>query len=349
MAHIGGRYADITFAHDEGMESAVEVHSAWGTFEWVVQDAFDMGYRVGIVGNSDGHKGRPGADFPGASFFGATGGLTCYIADKLDRDAIFDAMRRRHHYATTGARIYLDVTAKTASDAQVFHRNPELGPTQSDTSRSAMMGDIIQVADTEVELEVEAIGTVPIERIDIFDGKQLIKTVRPYSEADLGARVRVIYEGAEYRGRSRTTVWDGELTVEGNTIEASDILCNWNLDRGIQDATANRVTWKAVTTGNLGGLDLRMRESEAGAISIATKHVEADIAVADIGLEDLVFDAGGLARMIRVYRLPDRLTETRQLHRMTVPLATSGDTRLFVRVTQEDGHRAWSSPIYLFR
>ena len=349
MAHIGGRYADITFAHDEGMESAVEVHSAWGTFEWVVQDAFDMGYRVGIVGNSDGHKGRPGADFPGASFFGATGGLTCYIADKLDRDAIFHAMRRRHHYATTGARIYLDVTAKTTTDAEVFHRNPELCPTQSDTSRTAMMGDIVRVSDREVELEVEAIGTVPIERIDIFDGRKLIETVRPLNEADLASRVRVIYEGAEYRGRSRTTVWDGELTVEGNAIEASEILCNWNLDRGIQQAGANGVAWKAVTTGNLGGLDLRMQDATAGAISIKTRHVEADIALADIGLDDLVFDGGGLARKIRVYRLPNQLTETRQVHRMTVPVAETGDTRLFVRVTQEDGHRAWSSPIYLFR
>ncbi len=27
----------------------------------------------------------------------------------------------------------------------------------------------------------------------------------------------------------------------------------------------------------------------------------------------------------------------------------AGDTRLWVRVQQEDGHRIWSSPIYLFR
>ena len=30
-------------------------------------------------------------------------------------------------------------------------------------------------------------------------------------------------------------------------------------------------------------------------------------------------------------------------------LRPSGDTRLYVRVQQEDGHRMWSSPIYLFR
>ena len=100
VAHVGGRYADIKFAHDP-METAVEVHSAWGTFEWILRDAFEKNYRVGIVANSDGHKGRPGACYPGASFFGSYGGLTCFLAERLDRDAIFEcdapAPPLRHH------------------------------------------------------------------------------------------------------------------------------------------------------------------------------------------------------------------------------------------------------------
>ena len=119
VAHVGGRYADIKFAHDP-METAVEVHSAWGTFEWIVRDAFEKGYRVGIVANSDGHKGRPGACYPGASFFGSYGGLTCFLAERLDRDAIFECMRRRRHYATTGNRAYLSVSAELASEAELL-------------------------------------------------------------------------------------------------------------------------------------------------------------------------------------------------------------------------------------
>ena len=46
FAHIGGRYADIAMSHDTRLERAVEVHSAWGTFEWLVHDAFEQGYRV---------------------------------------------------------------------------------------------------------------------------------------------------------------------------------------------------------------------------------------------------------------------------------------------------------------
>ena len=79
IAHVGGRYADLHYAHDGRVERSVEVHSSWGTFEWLLHDAFDKGFRVGVVCHSDDHKGRPGATRPGASTFGAIGGLTCYL------------------------------------------------------------------------------------------------------------------------------------------------------------------------------------------------------------------------------------------------------------------------------
>ena len=67
--------------------------------------------RVGVVANSDGHKGRPGASHPGASTFGAYGGLTCVLADSLTREAVFDAIRRRRCYAVTAAqRIHVELT-----------------------------------------------------------------------------------------------------------------------------------------------------------------------------------------------------------------------------------------------
>ena len=65
FAHVGGRYADLS-THDPEIELAVEVHSAWGTFEWLVEEALQRRYRIGICANSDGHKCRPGASYPGA-------------------------------------------------------------------------------------------------------------------------------------------------------------------------------------------------------------------------------------------------------------------------------------------
>ncbi len=109
FAHCGGRYADIGLAHDGRFERSVEVHSSWGTFEWLVHDALKAGYRVGIVANSDGHKGRPGASYAGAGKFGAIGGLTCYLMPELSRGALLDCLRKRRHYATIGRSGRADV------------------------------------------------------------------------------------------------------------------------------------------------------------------------------------------------------------------------------------------------
>jgi Protein of unknown function (DUF3604) len=346
-AHVGGRYADIKFAHDP-LETAVEVHSAWGTFEWIVRDAFEKGYRVGIVANSDGHKGRPGACYPGASFFGSYGGLTCFLAERLDRDAIFECMRRRRHYATTGNRACLSVSADLASDADSFLRDPAAGPTPFERTRRLIMGDIAHVADDEIELAVEVLGSAPIERLDIYDGLDLIETVRPYGACDLGARVRLVYEGAEYRGRARTTTWDGSLTVEGTRILRAAVINNWNLDRGIRAQDATRVTWKSVTTGNYGAIDLWL-ESATGRLAFKTAPVSGEVDIAALGATPHTFEAGGLERAVRLQRLPDAMRDTRLCLRRRIKLRPTGDTRLYVRVQQEDGHRMWSSPIYLFR
>jgi hypothetical protein len=347
-AHVGGRYADIKYAHDAALETAVEVHSAWGTFEWLVHDAFEMGFRVGIVASSDGHKGRPGACYPGASFFGSQGGLTCFLAERLNRDAIFESMRRRRHYATTGNRAFVSVAAELATDATVFERDPVLGPSREERSRRLIMGDIARIADSEVRFVVDVAGSAPIERLDIFDGLALMETVRPYSAAQLGNRIRLTYGGAEYRGRARTTTWDGTLTIEGNRILRTAIINNWNLDRGIQEESANRVTWKAVTTGNYGAIDLWL-EGAAGTLAFKTAPISGQVPIGDLGVEPCTFEAGGLDRAIRLQRLPHSMTEHRLSLRRKLALRPSGDTRLYIRVQQDDGHRIWTSPIYLFR
>jgi hypothetical protein len=129
IAHVGGRYADLAVAHDGRLERAVEVHSCWGTFEWLLHDAFRLGHRVGLVCHSDDHKGRPGAAYPGASTFGAIGGLTCYLMPRLDRPTLFETLRRRHCYGTTGTRLHLDVRARFAGE--VLSDDPKLGPADS--------------------------------------------------------------------------------------------------------------------------------------------------------------------------------------------------------------------------
>ena len=72
VPHIGGRPADLRY-HDPRLEPVIEIYSAWGRFEWFLEEALERGCRVGFVAGSDDHKGRPGASYPGAASFGVYG------------------------------------------------------------------------------------------------------------------------------------------------------------------------------------------------------------------------------------------------------------------------------------
>lgn len=349
LAHIGGRYADIKMAHDARLERSIEVHSDWGTFEWLIQDAFEQGYRVGIVANSDGHKGRHGASHPGASLFGAYGGLSCLLASGLTRRELFDALRKRHHYATTGCRMILDTRVGFDAEAELFADDPNLGAAVASRVKSAMMGDILRSHTKEVTFTVEAVASVPIERIEIRNGLTTLETFRPFDEKSLGRRIRVIWEGSEYRGRGRQTVWDGGCTLTGNSFERVRPINFWNLDKKLEQVAPGELRWAALTTGGFGGFDAWLADPEAGTLKIDTALVKTAIKVADIGINDLTFANGGIKRQIRVFRLPDANPHRRAQLERHIALTDGGDNALYVCVTQEDGHRIWSSPIYVFR
>jgi len=62
------------------------------------------------------------------------------------------------------------------------------------------------------------------------------------------------------------------------------------------------------------------------------------------------FEAGGLGRRISVFRLPEEnLHREVRLERRIPLVGGERDDAVYVRVVFEDGHVAWTSPIYVFR
>lgn len=347
LAHVGGRYADISVGHDGRIERSVEVHSCWGTFEWILHDAFDLGYRVGVVCHSDDHKGRPGAAYPGAATFGAIGGLTCYRMEALDRKHLFKALRGRNHYGTTGTRLYLDVEARLDTGAQRFDEDPAFGPTGSHPVKSVQMGDIATTTDGQATLACEVLGSAPVERVTVFKGNRPVAIMRGYGESDLGRRIRVVWEGAEYRGRSREVYWRGKCSILGNRIERIRSFNFFNVDKPLWLRDDGReVAFDSVTTGNFAGFDAWISESDGGDLTFDSSEGRFSVPISRIGLDDHVFDAGGLGKKVRIFRLPDEIESWQLAFETRVELDPGVDNPLYVRVTQEDGHQAWSSPIY---
>ncbi len=349
-AHVGGRYADIAYAHDPRLETAMEIHSAWGTFEWLLTDGFALGHRCGVVCNSDGHKGRPGASYPGAATFGAYGGLTCFYAKELSRDGLFECLRRRHHYGTTGTRMHLDVRAVFSGGATLFDQDPKAFPaTTSSRVNEVMMGDIVQTDDATLTLNLEVVAQAPIERIEIRNGVDVLQTLRPYSASDLGERIRVLWSGAEYRGRGRTTSWKGRARFLGAQILHMEKINIWNHERLVEWQGADTVQFDTITTGNYGGFDVWLNGSDGARLDLVSNHGSIDMALNDIGLEDTVMKAGGLERQIKVFRLTDKNPHREMTASVDIPMRPEGDNPIWVSVYTEDGFQAWSSPIFAYR
>jgi len=352
-AHCGGRWPDIFYAHDGRTETAIEIYSTWGTFEWLLHDAFKAGYRVGVVANSDGHKGRPGASYPGRIVFPALGGLTCFLASELNRDAIFEALHRRHHYATTGHRPYLDVRVESDLELQIFKRDPAVFGTEVEieSSKHAVMGDIVQVDDScqSVEFTVNIRGTAPTERVDLFDGTQLIETFRPYQSLPDSRRIRLAWSGARYRGRGRNQAWEGKVVLIDNEALSMAPINYWNMDVLPEMESSTVIPFIGITGGTRQALDIFLKNPRSGKAVLETNIGRAEFEVASLGDEWESVCLGGMDLALHAQRLPETMIPEPVSLRRTISVPNQGDARIYVRVTQEDGHQAWSSPIYIFK
>ncbi len=331
IPHVGGRRADLT-RDDPEVVPAVEIYSAWGQFEWQLIESLAMGNRVGVTAGSDGHKGRPGASYPGASQFGAYGGLTGIIADELTREAIFDAIRNRRCYATTGQRIVLRVQAN-----------------------GAPMGSEI-TADGPVTIGVFCAGTDGIRSVEVLrqavgeDGQpEIVHVHDPLAAAPLSEdRLRIIWSGQRIRGRDRATMWDGRLDVKGAMIAEASAWAFDGPQEGLTEVAPEFVEWESITTGDEDGLDLRLNHLEGAHLRFTSGPAEFDCDPASVGREPMVIEAGGVEQRVSIERLPegDPPMSVTFTHSDDAP---RGASAYWVRVTQDDGGHAWSSPVFVER
>src|SRR5262249_48642919 len=172
--------------------------------------------------------------------------------------------------------------------------------------------------------------------------------MRPYRPADLGNRIRVIWKNAESRGRGRNAVWNGAASLRGNAFKSARSINFWNAEKPLRHVAADRLEWESFTTGSFSGFDAVLADCRAGVLHIETVSLNCDIEVGRIGYQELVFEAGGLGKRIRAFRLPDENPHRGMTFKRRLAVRPAGDTRPHICVTQEDGHRAWSSPLYLF-
>lgn len=132
-SYLGGPQVNWSTEHHADLRPALEIYSEHGSSEFFdpndplayeqvkytgavsvagahyARDAWALGRRVGVVAASDNHVSHPGLQHTG---------LTAIIAPELTRDAVFDALRERRSYGTTGDRYIIEFEIAGASMGQ---------------------------------------------------------------------------------------------------------------------------------------------------------------------------------------------------------------------------------------
>lgn len=164
----------------------------------------------------------------------------------------------------------------------------------------------------------------------------------------MGHRIRVIWSGAEYRGRGRQSTWTGRAVFKACHIERLAKINAWNHERRLERCGKDTVEWDAITTGNFGGFDVWLEEADDAELNLTCNRGEIQVPLNSVGFEDTVLEAGGLERRLRVFRLPSENPHREVQHHLVIPLKPSGDNPIWICVTTDDGFQAWSSPIFVF-
>lgn len=328
VPHIGGRYANLDF-YDPEFIHLLEIHSHHGTFEWFFEDALKRGLKLGIISGSDDHTCRPGLSFPtrGTSrpltSFDVKGGYTAIYASSLSRESIWQALKDRHCYATTGERILVHVKCE-----------------------DSMMGDELEVRNPP-KLLVQVVGTCDIDDLQIKRGLDTVYSLSEEMPSD-ESTVRIRWSGVRSRSRKKKTDWQGQLLVSHGRIKDYQPLAFDQPDEGITQISRQSLTWNSTTSGDIDGVDLELDYDESTEILFTSKPVTFSFKPIQLKEGRIVKEAGGVNQRVIIDLAPIQYKREVQLV-FTDKDTPTGLHPYWVRVVQRDGHMAWTSPLFITR
>ena len=241
------------------------------------------------------------------------------LARTLTREGIWEAIKARRCYATSGQRIALSVQAD-----------------------GHPMGSEFSVSGAP-RIRVAAEGTADIEEIRVVRG---LETVYTFPEEMLRdrRRIRVKWSGALIRGRARIARWDGKLRVEGAHIRAVEAFAFDSAAEYIASWDASHVAWKSVTSGDEDGLVLELDREPGARLHFDSEQTTFSVPLDQIGEDVHCVEVGGEELRVEIEFLPLGLAAKRAEFEWSDGDALPGCQPYYVRLTQVDGARGLEQP-----
>lgn len=248
IPHVGGRRCNLGWHHPR-LERLLEIGSAWGLFEWLLRDAVQRGWKMGVCANSDEHRGRCGGGVPGTAVFGTKGGITGVLSQSLERVAVGKALRARNTFATTGERLVGLISTEY-------------------NGLNVLQGDEVPIGGEygSVQIDYAFFGKSGFSSIEAYDASGSIfhrdlyrETATLFgSDASVWNTVRVTWGGARLYDRYREAVWDGGIQCLGGEIVKMQPFGGMSYvpEETIAQTGPQDIAFHTRTSGDFDGVDL---------------------------------------------------------------------------------------------
>lgn len=337
---------------DPQLEPLIEIMSAHGSFGWFMRGYLSHGHEVGVIAASDDHLSRPGYSSPNRDTLAQRGGLGAVMAPERSRDAIFDGMKSKHTYATTGDRIILrmDVNGTGMGERAAF------------SEERAISGRVI--------------ATAPIRNLTLYKNDVQLWQQDYLLEESAAAEQEILLsffsdETPHFRGDAPRgwRHWRGELRVDGARLETATAMDFVNPTTQSLQQNGNSLSFRTHTRGDTSSIRLSLSDIEANAtISLSFEeatetgsappfyrtHVTIPASEAILRLGDL---QQGILRhtmpaqnyaddSITLRRLTDNGVKDTSFEFTDTENPDQGDY-YYLKVEQVNDAAAWSSPIWV--
>lgn len=333
MPHVGGRRCNLDWYY-EPLDRLVEIHSAWGTFPWLMEDAMRRGYKLGAAANGDEHRGRCGGGVPGTAVFGTKGGVTGVLAPELTKDSVAQSLRARHTWAVTGEHLVALIA-----------------------SGSHIQGDEWHESDETTTIFYRVLGNQGWEQLELFKGVDLMLARNIHQELGFSSRrIRIRWEGARIPDRYRWATWQGSIDLERGHLQR---YAPWGLDHPGKIVTREgprRITFETETFGDADGVEIWVDDIAELVLSIQLDipnfhggeslhwHVTGSMITTEGG--QVAYEIGGTQMRMVVEQLTDCELPRDIAGTLTLPLNV-GLNAIYLRARQSDDHKVWTSPLFI--
>jgi len=327
IPHVGGRYGNFNYFNPDFIP-VVEIHSHHGSFEWFFRDILSRGHKPGIIAASDDHSCRPGLSFPtevssrgGFVSFDVKGGYTAVLTDTLNRQSIWDAIKARHCYATSGERMIASVLCG-----------------------DHIMGDEFSV-DSPPVFDIDVIGTAGIKEFYVMRNLDVafnLNDTRPRDQS----KIFIEWSGVRVRSRAKKTKWNGTVRVEHGTMISVDEYKNQKRGNRTELISGNLLKFNSTTSGDTDGFELTLIKTSETIITVNYGKNQFSFNTVDLELGDICHSVGGVNLEIRSGFPPAETGRKVELQFIDGNIE-KGTNAYWVKAIQNDGHTLWTSPMYI--